>query len=266
MPYATALGVLRLGLLACAAVTLTLGVFALAGDRLGLWKPLPEPGVQAITGKAHVKARAVPATSAAPGPPVPADLALLVGGAAAAVAVLASLWFRFFRLSRGALAHVSVSTPGWLGRQDRIERLRAVARSLALKCRRGALALSRLLAYGVLISWLFLAHGAVALWLWATRSALPAVRSRAARDARSLAERLLVAFGVLAQRSGRIAVAGGHAGAAFFQLIGNGVARVIHFRYRRHISRSRRQDLVWGVCAAVCALAVAFVVVTLGPR
>jgi hypothetical protein len=273
----SALSVLQLSLLGCAAVTLALGIFALAGDHLGLWKPLPAPGVQATAGKQVPAAQAASATTA-PEPPVPADLALVVAGIAAGVALLASGRFRVLRLARSAFAHVSVGASGWMRRRQTTERLRPTLRSLVLSCRRRALALVRLLALAAVAVWIWsvqlaLAFGrlfarvAVAVWIWSAQAALPAVWSRVSRvDARSIVEGQRAAFRSFARESGRIAASGGDTALALSRLIGNGWAGMTHFRYRRHVSGRRRQDIAWAVCAAVCALFVAFVVVSLGPR
>jgi hypothetical protein len=270
MPHASAFGILRMSLFACAGVTLALGIFALAGDRLGLWKPLPDPGGQATAVKRQVQAaRAESVAGTAPGPPMPADLALLVGGVAAAVAVLASVRFRVFRLSRSALAHVSVGAPGWMRPRNTMERLRPALRRWMRRwhTRERLDAGLRALVRG---AWWFdssYRRAARAFWVWSAQTAFPAVRSRVPRpDVRAIADSQRDALRSFARGSGRLATSGGHVVAASLQLVGAGTARVVHFRYRRHVSRSRRQDIAWGVCAAMCALVVAFVVVTFSPR
>jgi len=105
--------VLRASLLCVAAVAAVLGLFAVGGDWLGLWKPLqPEPTRAsslparhhraAPKSRPHNKARsssartarrskAAPKVTTHPAPPVPARQAFLLAAIAASLAVLTSL-------------------------------------------------------------------------------------------------------------------------------------------------------------------------------
>jgi hypothetical protein len=106
--------ILSVAFFSCAALAVTLGMFALGGDRLGLWdplKPAPFPATSPSP-KKHPRAagparRRVPAShrvtaspQSAVGPPLPADTAFLLAAAAAALAALTSLRGRR-GLSRG---------------------------------------------------------------------------------------------------------------------------------------------------------------------
>lgn len=109
-------GFLSVALVACAAVAVTLGTFALVGDRMGLWDPIePSPFPTATpTPKKHLRGsgtaphrvRLPPARSVSASqpssvePPLPAGIAFLFAAVAAALAALISARGRRL-LSRG---------------------------------------------------------------------------------------------------------------------------------------------------------------------
>jgi hypothetical protein len=98
--------ILSVAFFSCAALAVTLGMFALGGDRLGLWDPLkPAPFPKTSPSpKKHLRAggtarHRVPAShsrrvrasaQSAVGPPLPAATAFLLAAAAAALAALTS--------------------------------------------------------------------------------------------------------------------------------------------------------------------------------
>ena len=93
--------VIRASLLCVAAVAAVLGLFAVGGDWLGLWKPLPPEPTRASSLPAARRHRPAPKSrphnkaarevTTHPAPPVPARQAFLLAAIAASLAALTSL-------------------------------------------------------------------------------------------------------------------------------------------------------------------------------
>jgi hypothetical protein len=96
---------LRVLLLLCATTAFGLGVFAFAGDRLGLWEPLTQAGRNPPTTQKGPRAAAWrahrdPPAARAVGPPVGAFTAFVVATLAGGLALLVSARARIGRVAR----------------------------------------------------------------------------------------------------------------------------------------------------------------------
>ena len=268
-----------------------LGIFGFAGDRIGLWRPLPQPVVHAKPLKRHAHAKhtqlaarrsAHAVEHAVAGPPVPAGFAFLVGVIAAALAGLLSVVLRIpspqpARISL-ALPDAHFPTQHWDGFSGIAERFDAALRSLVRRSARlvsigcqFALSISRLIAAAAAEA----IHRAAPVAASGCRGALSISRLIVARAAetihprqwyRATAERRNAALRSLGHGSARLAAIGRYGALGILRLIAAGAAETIHARPWYRMSWYRRQELAWAVGIAACAFVVGWVLVSVGAR